>query len=252
MSTWLPYGRIGQTGTLARLLPMLLAWNAMLLLAAICLIRALRTGLRERRAEFVPVAGLTSAGLMTVWGMSQLTRNDYEAMIVLPMLAVFIVLALAAVPWPERRARQLGLAACGLAVLSLLAQADIVRRYAPPLLAATARAGAVEGQGFSVSAWRYGAVRQQIRDTARLCGIGAAGRAYRPLLDDTTYFAMAGSYRPFHVLGVFEKWNGSIRDPQAYLRAQGSEGMIVGCRLLTPEAQARGRRLGDFCCIATR
>jgi hypothetical protein len=252
MSTWLSYGRIDQTGTLVRLAPMLLAWNALLLAGLVCLVRALAGLWRERRVAFAPLAAATSIGLMTVWGMSQLTRNDYEAMVVLPVLALAIVLSLASVPWPERRSRQAALAAGALAAISLIAQADVLRRYLPTLLPPLSQPGAVAGQGFSVSPWRYGELRETIRDTARLCGIGAAGRAHRPLLDDVTYFAMADSYRPFHVLGVFEKWNGSIRDPEAYLRAQGSEGMILHCRLLTPEAQARGRRRGDFCCISTR
>lgn len=252
MSTWLPYGRIDAQGTMLRFVPMSLAWNAALLIALICLFRALSLCWRERRLDFVPLAAATSAGLMLVWGTSQLTKNDYEAMVVLPMLGIAVVMALAALPWSQRRARQLGIAATALVAVSLVAQADIVRRYYPPLAAAAARPGIVEGQGFSVSAHGYGAIREQIRRTARQCGIGVNGRAHKPLVDDTTYFAMLDSYRPFHALGVLEKWNGSIRDPQAYLRAQGSEGMIVGCRLLSPEAQARGHRSGDYCCISTR
>ena len=133
-----------------------------------------------------------------------------------------------------------------------MAQADIVRRYFPPLWQAAGHAGYVDGQGFSVSVYGYGSIREQIRGTARQCGIGAHGRAQRPLVDDTTYFAMEDSWRPYHVLGVFEKWNGSIRDPLAYLKAQHSEGLIVGCRLLGTDLLRMSVRHGDFCCIPTR
>ena len=252
MSNWLPYGRIDPAGSALRHVPMKLAWNLALLLAAACLIRALQLRWRERRLDFAVVAAPAIAGLIVVWGISQLTKNDYEAMVVLPMLAIFVVLALAAVPWPQRRARQLAVAAAVLTAISLVLQADIVRRYYPPLAAAAARPGIVAGQGFSVSAHGYGAIREQIRSTARQCGIGLKGRAFKPLLDDTTYFAMMDSWRPFHVLGVLDKWNGSIRDPLAYLKTQGSEGLIVGCRLLTPAAQARGIRNGDYCCISAK
>ncbi len=252
MSTWLPYGRIEAGGTALRYLPMSLAWNAALLAALACLIRALLLCWRKRQLDFPALTAAATAGLMLVWGTSQLTKNDYEAMVVLPMLAIFVVMALSAVEWTERRAGQLGIAATVLVAISLVAQADIVRRYYPPLVAAATHPGIVADQGFSASTYGYGTIREQIRSTARQCGIGAKGRAFKPMVDDTTYFAMMDSFRPFHVLGVLEKWNGSIRDPQAYLKSQGSEGMIIGCRLLTPEAQAKGHRNGDFCCISTR
>jgi hypothetical protein len=85
-----------------------------------------------------------------------------------------------------------------------------------------------------------------------LCHIGTAGRAQHPLVDDLTYFALADSWQPFHRFGVLESWNGSITDPLAYLKAKGSEGIIMGCRNLSLALRQQAIRNGEFCCISTR
>ena len=64
---------------------------------------------------------------------------------------------------PERRARQLGMAAAIVAALSVIAQVDVIRRYYPPLRAAAEEPGAVAGQPYSVSAYGYGAVDSYLR-----------------------------------------------------------------------------------------
>jgi hypothetical protein len=252
MSDWLPRGQIKGGTSMIRFVAMALAWNGVTLIALICLIRALRLRWREGRIDLSAAVPVALAGTAMIWGMSQRVRNDYEIMIVLPMLALFCVFSLAAIRWTPQRTKQLGLGAAIIALLSLMGQADIAWRYYPSLRSAAADVGYIDKQPFSVSAFGYSSLRDKILETARLCHIGTAGRAQHPLVDDLTYFALADSWQPFHRFGVLESWNGSITDPLAYLKAKGSEGIIMGCRNLSPALRQQAIRNGEFCCISTR
>ncbi len=252
MSDWLPRDLIGETAATVRYLPMNLAWNALMLVGAICLARALLQRWRARRLDLGLAAPVVIAGLVLVWGMSQRVKNDYEIMFVMPMIVLFGLFAITAIEWTPRRARQLRVAALALVAVSLIGQIDLVRRLAPPLWRAAQSPGYVAGQNTSVSAYGYGAIRGPILATARQCGIGTQGRARHPLVDDVTAFALTDSRQPFHYLGVIGQWRGSIRDPLAYLRSRGSDGLIMGCHLLPPDLRAQAVRNGAFCCISTR
>ena len=252
MSDWLPRGQIDNKASIARFIVMGLAWNGATVIAMFCLILALRRRWRERRIDLATAVPVALAGLAMIWGISQRARNDYEIMIALPMLALFCVFSLSAIPWTPQRTRQLGVGIAIVALCSLVGQADIARRYYPLLRSAADQTGYVFRQPYSVSAYGFGPLRQTILDTARLCGIGKNGRAQRPLVDDITYFAMIDSWRPFHRFGVLETWNGSIKDPIAYLHSRGSEGMVVDCRALSPSLRQQAIRNGQYCCISTR
>lgn len=252
MSDWLPRGQIDNKASIARFIVMGLAWNGATVIAMFCLILALRRRWRERRIDLATAVPVALAGLAMIWGISQRARNDYEIMIALPMLALFCVFSLSAIPWTPQRTRQLGVGIAIIALCSLVGQADIARRYYPLLRSAADQTGYVFRQPYSVSAYGFGPLRQTILDTARLCGIGKNGRAQRPLVDDITYFAMINSWRPFHRFGVLETWNGSIKDPIAYLHSRGSEGMVVDCRALSPSLRQQAIRNGQYCCISTR
>ena len=252
MSDWLPRGQIDNNTSIARFIVMGLAWNGTTVIAMFCLIIALRQRWRERRIDLATAVPVALAGLAMVWGISQRARNDYEIMIALPMLALFCVFSLSAIPWTPLRTRQMGVGIAIIALCSLVGQADIARRYYPLLRSAADQTGYVFRQPYSVSAYGFGPLRKTILETARLCGIGKNGRAQRPLVDDITYFAMIDSWRPFHRFGVLETWNGSIKDPIAYLHSRGSEGMEVDCRALSPELRAQAIRNGQYCCISTR
>ena len=251
-SAWLPKDRITKSAMALRYLPMDFAWNAAMLLGLFCLVRALQLRWRERRIDLAVAAAPVLAGLVLVWGISQRTKNDYEIVLVLPMLALFCLLSMTAIAWTPARSRMLAIAAALLVAVSVIGQIDIARRYLPPLYRAAVQPGYVEGQRTSLSAYGYSSIRGQILATARQCGIGTHGRARHVLVDDASYFAMAGSWQPMHYLGVIGQWRGSIRDPIAYLKSRGSEGMILGCQYLEPALRRQAIRNGDFCCIATQ
>ena len=251
-SIWLPNYRITEAEMVLRFLPLNFAWNAAMLLGLVCLIRALHSRWRKRRIDLATAAPPMLAGLVLVWGMSQRVKNDYEITVMLPAIALFALLSITAIAWPAARTRQLGIAAAVLLAVSLAGQIDVARRYLPPLARAAMQPGYVKDQPTSTSVYGYGTIRGKILATARQCGIGTRGRAQHPLVDDATYFAMAGSWQPFHRLGVLSHWNGSIKDPLAYLKSRGSEGMIVGCSYLSPELRRQAISNGEFCCISTR
>jgi len=252
MSDWLPRGRITRPAMVNRFVVMNFAWHTSMLVGLICLVIALRRRWRERRLDLATTAPVVLAGLVMVWGISQQVKNDYEIMIVLPMLALFCIFSMSSVRWTPRRGKWFGLLASLAVVLSVAGQIDIAMRYMPTLARAAARPGYVEGQRASASVYGYSAIRGQILATARLCGIGAHGRAIHPLVDDVTYFALEDSWQPFHRLAVLGNWKGSIRDPLAYLKSRGSEGVIMGCQYLSPNLRRQAKQNGDFCCIGTQ
>ena len=251
MSDWLPRGRIGRPGMIWRFTIMRSAWNLAIGTGGLCLIFALGQCWRRRRADFSVAAPLVLAGLVLVWGVSQRVKNDYEIMIVLPMMALFCVYALSTVGWPGLRGRLLGLAAMVAVAASLAGQVDIARRYLPLLARGAQRPGYVAGQDASMSPYGYSRIRSQIIATAHLCGIGLHGRAQHPVIDDVTYFALEDSWQPMHYLAVLRQWRGRITDPLAYMRSRGSEGMVLGCHHIWPSLLGQATRNGAFCCIGT-
>lgn len=252
MSGWLPIDQISFGGAQIQGVGMVLAWNLAMLIALLCLARVAWARWRERRLDFAVAVPVVAMGTVLVWGMSQFHKNDYEATTALPALLLFIVFPLAAIGWTPKRSGQLGKAVLGLTAISLASQVAVAMIFVPPLLNIAQSPGYIDKQRFSISAYGYGKLRPQILETARLCQIDVKGRAMHPLVDDLTYFAMAGSWQPFHRLGVLEEWNGTIRDPVAYLHAKGSQGMIVGCRNLKSPWREQATRNGEFCCISTR
>jgi len=252
MSGWLPIDQISPAAAQLLGLCLVLAWNLAMLAALLCLARLAAARWREKRLDFAVSVPIVAMGTVLVWGISQYHKNDYEATTALPTLLLFIVFPLAAIGWTPQRRAQLGKAAIGLTAVSLASQVAVALIYVPPLLQIARTPGYIDKQRFSISAYGYSALRPQILATARLCHIDTERRATHPLVDDLTYFAMAGSWQPFHRLGVLEEWNGTISDPVAYLQAKGSQGMIVGCRNLKSPWREMAIRNGEFCCISTR
>lgn len=252
MSGWLPLGQFPPAGTQLQLVGLLIVWNLAMGIGLLCLLRLVAVRWRERRLDFSVAVPVVAMGTVLVWGMSQFHKNEYEATTVLPALLLFILFPLAAIAWTPQRTRQLGKVVLGFTAFSLVSQLAVALLFVPALLQVAQRPGFILGQRFSASAFGYGTIREQIVQTARQCGIGDQGRAIHPLVDDVTYFAMASSWQPYHWLGVLEEWNGEIRDPIAYMKSKGSQGIIVGCRNLKLPWRNQAIRNGDFCCISTR
>lgn len=250
MSNWVAANQISVKNHRRWRLVIQIIWNGAMVLGLACLLDAARR--RKRRREFwrEAVLPVVFAGMMFLWGASQFSKNVYEATTILPLALLFVIYAIAAARFDERKLALLGRMAVPVVILSLCSQLAVAAIYGPSLWQASKSSGYIEGQPYSVAVFHYDKVRSDIAGAARECHIGDGRRAQRLLLDDVTYFAQMQSYRPFHRLGVLSHWKGRITDPLAYLRARGSDGILVGCRFLDANMLKRAKRAGDICCLA--
>jgi hypothetical protein len=253
MSQWLPSGLFPPSAVVLGGVALVILWTIALLLAVAHAWRfAAQTGWAALRDPRLIVAAAIF-GAMLVWSESQINRNVYEAAHVLPMLVVAMVLCLSlpaceAGVW-DKVERSFADVIVPLAVVSQLA---VLWSVAPVLAAEMRTPGYLHAQPYSVSLGNYGAVRHDIATAMAAAGFRQDRRLRHLLVDDVTYIALQGSYRPFHRLGVLSDWNGTITDPLAYLRSRGSDGMVVGCDYLSPDLQRITARSGPICAIAFR
>ncbi|MGV3553791.1 MAG: hypothetical protein ACO1OD_00895 [Croceibacterium sp.] len=248
MSNWIPPDMFpGHVTSIAGLF-VLAGWLTAFALVASALLRHFKaTGWRGLGEPQVLIAGAI-VGCVLVWGASQLIKNVYEAAHTLPMLLMACVLTWslpAAVP--SRASRALPLA---FVTGMLISQALVVGASAGPLWRASQTPAYPQGQPFSVSVSGYADVRRDIGRAMQASGMGAHRPLQRLLVDDLTYLALQEHRLPLHRLGVLSVWTGSITDPVAYLRSRGSDGVVVGCRYLSPEMRAAASRSGEICAIS--
>lgn len=248
-SDWLPAGLVGKFNGGLWALAIRVAWLGSLLIAAILLFRPLARCVRRRAWEGVTVMAAIIVAVTLGWGIVQLEKNDYEAALALPMLVLFVVLALRAAALGATGLRRVRLWAAPVALIALASQVHVAATYAGPLVAIARTPGYIPGQPFSFSAFGYGSVRPRIEAAGRMCGIDPSNRPRGLLIDDLTYFPYMASWRPLHRTGVLSTYNGRIGDPLAHLRGRGSAGMVIGCRYFPRPLRARARRSGEFCCI---
>ena len=241
MSDWLPRQPLPKLLLVAWGATVFVAWFAGLVILAWTLWVTAR--LRWRHPTWQYAAALTACAL--IWAASQIHKNVYDASLTLPVLATAALLAAAGQPrWPRR----LALAAVSIGALSLVSQALLAIIVTPAIARRITQPGYIADQPYSVSPYGYAAVRPVIERAAAVCRIDPV-RARGVLVDDVTYFTFARSYRPLHWTGVFWPWQGSIRDPLAYLREKRSDGIVLGCRYLPTNLRARATATGDFCCL---
>ncbi|CAN5505137.1 hypothetical protein BH09PSE4_BH09PSE4_11790 [soil metagenome] len=218
-------------------------WWALLLAGLVAIGIGLADMVRERRIE---PRGLLAAALalsLFGWAFVQLRDNDYEAALWLPLAALASVLVLSAAG--ARIARARGLIATVIGGVAIVSQLLLVTDYAR-LMPMARTPGFVAGQPHSFVPFGYD--KAAIRRVGAMCGFSPA--TPRLVIDDLTYFAFQRSYRPIYAIGVFDTWKGSIGDPVAYLRGQGSPGAVTACTSLPPGMASKGD--GHTCCTAWR
>lgn len=247
MSSWLPPGRIGDQASFAWFVATVAVWTPAFAAAGYCLLCAARRAWRERRLDARAVLAVFL--IVTALGWSALGFVAvYEASFALPMLVIAIVLSLAT-HRDERTSLGTRFAAMVVGAAGVVSIALIAILYGPSLLAATRDRGYAMNDTATVSSFGYASVRRDALAAARQCGIGDPAGARALVLDDVTYFAFMRSHMPEHRGGLFSPLV-SHRDPIAYLRSVGSDGMIVSCDGLPADFRARSRRHGRFCCMA--
>ena len=249
MSDWLPPGVVSiQTYTLWAA-ALRVAWGFALLAVAAAGAMAVMRLVRDRRVDRRLLLGLALAGIVIGWGLMQITKNSYESALALPASVLAFLLILSAAPRHallDRLVRQLSVV---LLVLAVGSQIALFAFYARPLWQAAATPGYLAAQRFSYSPYGYRTLEQDIAKAGEACGFRHGTRPRALLIDDLTYLAYQQSWRPLHRNGVLNSWNGTISDPVAYLRSQGSTGLMIGCAYLPPEVRARAKRSGQFCCL---
>lgn len=212
-------------------------------------------GLFEPRVVLVA----TMVAITSVWGLSQVTRNVYEASHMLPAWALCLLFALTLRPdkalADPARLRKLVVT---VLVCSALTQVIVIGRMAGPLAATLEESGRLPLQQHSSAFMHYAEVRADIDQAMRQAdmapggasgGTGPDGRLNRLLIDDVTYLALQRSYLPIHTLGVMGPWNGPILDPAAYLVSRDSDGIVATCASLWQEAADIAARSGEVCAV---
>lgn len=153
---------------------------------------------------------------LLVWGLSQVTKNMYEAAHVLPLAALAIVLMIGSDGAATSRLLG-GLTTVSLAA-ALISQVVVAALLAKPFTIAAASQGPLPTQPLSLAAFHYGEIRSDIVSAMRAAGMHEP--LERPVIDDASYLALQQSHLPFHVLGVFGPWRGTITDPADFLLPQ--------------------------------
>lgn len=197
------------------------------------------------------VIALAVVGSISALSMLQDYKGFYEAKLIMPLLMMTALIGLS----PDLHARHsLFARRFGLAVicLSLVSQAVLWRSVAPHLDAFMS-GGYIAGQGKSFSAFDYDRTAAEVLDTARLCGLPASG-ARHLVIDDLTYPALAGAYRPFHISFISNPGAGMLDDADGttllnWLAGAHAAGIVAGCHLLPEDLRVQARRNGPFCCI---
>ena len=197
------------------------------------------------------LAALTLLAIVAIWGASQLNRNVYEAAHVLPALVLALLLALTL---PTSTSIQLNMwlrrAACAAVPLALTNQIVMLAIASGPLLAAYREPGYIHDQPFSVSVRGYSTTKSYIFTAMEKAGVPTDHVLNRIVVDELTYLALQDSHLPLHRLGVLSVWNGGITDPVTYLRNKHSDGVIVGCHLLSERLRLAASQAGPICAIS--
>ena len=249
LSEWLPAGQVSWAAAAQWTRALTWLWLVALVLGAAGLIIGVIGIVRRRELPAHVVLATSLLAAVFGWGATRLVRNFYEASFLLPLLALAIVLALA--HWRARPLLMLRDAGAGLlGIAALVSVVLTIGIWRPSLWAAWQEGGYLDAQGHSIAIRGFSAIEADVSAAARLCHIPSPERARAMMLDDVTYFPYMRSYRPQHQLGVVGLWQGSIRNPVAYLKSKGSSGALVTCKLLPPALRARAKQAGEICCLA--
>ncbi|BAT60009.1 hypothetical protein GJW-30_1_02544 [Variibacter gotjawalensis] len=249
MSHWLPPNRVAPVLHTPLFLAICLIWAFATIIAIAFLIAfVVRRGLLAFGDTRVVIA-VSVAAVIAAWGASQLNRNVYEAAHVLPMLAIFIVIC-----WSLRTTDRISVYARGLTFIAvpiaIVTQAFVMWAYAVPLARANTTPGYAAGQPYSVSIAGRREIELNISEAMAASGMPKGRRLNRLVIDDLTYLVLQDSYRPLHFTGIFGPWEGTIKDPIAYLIDRDSDGIVVGCRYLPPRLREAAAKSGPICAIS--
>lgn len=251
MSQWLVPGQVTHAQQAAFQTALMVLWGVTLAVAALAALRALWAARHDWRLPPALLLALALFGGISVWCITQITRNVYESSFVLPVLIIAIVLALSAAHGSRHLDRATKLLALALPPAMVASMTVVAALYAPDLVATTQQRAYLDQHRYSLPVFGYSSIKPDILGAARQCGLAPDKPASNVMVDDLTYFTFMQSRLPQNQLGILSRQlRGSLNDPVAYLAERQSSGAILGCHWLPPELRARAHQQGRFCCLA--
>ncbi len=215
---------------------------------------------RAARDRGLRVPVLALGALWLFWAASAIGRvqkNEYEAAVMMPVITLAALGSL----WTARDTIRAWIGAqrwvwtcrtafAGLLALSLLNQAAFLVTYLPWAETSWLQPGYAADQRFSVTVAGDDRLRQEILNTAALCGISPADHRRHLILDELTYYPFVAAFQPYLATYIDEQgWGRGVRDYRHMLARAGSQGMVTACRWVPSQLRADAKRNGEFCCL---
>jgi hypothetical protein len=203
-----------------------------------------------RRDEIDPrmIAALALMISVLGWAATQPMKNDYESILIVPLLLLAIACGLSCLAAPADMFDKLRAVTRVAPWLGIVSMVLVVVVFAPSLSAGIGQQGYLSQQPSSVSTYGYELTRLRLLKLARSCGIDPVN-SQNLVLDDVTYYPFIQSKTPDHAMGRFGPGQASDLTID-YLRGRNSSGYIASCSLLPRPLQGMAKRDGDFCCLA--
>jgi hypothetical protein len=217
------------------------------------IVAALFRGRRLERRQALFLCSIAGFGCLS---FMQGTKHYYETILVLPILGLTALLCPPRLPvtWFTRglhteRGRQTTLALCFSAVV--ISQAALYLLYAPMAPVTVAGKVIYEKQHFSLSAYHYADVSQEISEAAKLCGIDLGQKQSHLVIDDITYLSLRKSaYQPLHGLFLYYWWFDPKKRRDVTMAPYSPAGAILSCNHVFPEFKGKEKRAGNICCVS--
>lgn len=174
-----------------------------------------------------------SVSLVSLLGFES-TKLFYETRLFLPLMIVWAAVGVSTRPFRIHQSIKNAIIFLILTVGISNNFASIVTFQKPARLWITAELSKYPYM-FSVPAFSYLKIKNNIFSIATECGIFPPEKQKRLILDDLTYPAFSKSYRPFHMLYIFS-WS-SIKNIPDFMHQRASDGIIVRCDWLTDKSE---------------
>jgi hypothetical protein len=234
----------------------LAAFGALFACLAVSFANAMSSLARHRTLERRQILFLCALAGFASLSFMQGTKHYYETILVLPVLGLTALICPPRLPasWlayalPSPRSGQKALAV--ILSSAIVSQLALCALYAP--MASLTLSGKViyEKQHFSLSAYKYAAVTQEVNEAAKLCGIDLGQEQSHMVIDDMTYLSLRKSvYQPLHGLFLYYWWFDPKKRRDVTMAPYSPAGAILSCNHVFPEFKGKEKRAGGICCIS--
>jgi hypothetical protein len=210
-------------------------------------LRALWRDLSQRSLQPRTLAGGGLATSLVCLAFFQSAKPFYNAVNVVPLLALMVVLVLPEAP-PSPRRLWPRLALGMLIGVSCWSQVHLVRSLLPNYMLGARELTFPNGTPIALSVDGFPAAHERTRATAALCGISPTAASVHVLVDDLTYPSLFLTREPFHSLYVGKDYFG-VDDLEQLLRDHRSDGVVARCASLPASLRRTRSEDGVVCCV---